>query len=88
MSSDLEKRVRMLEDAIIRLSMDNMMTATIEDTTASTANTKKLIPHGMGKEPQGYVILFGDVYVKDYDETQVDVRSTQASTAFKIKLLK
>lgn len=85
---DLEKRLKEIEDRILRLTMDNISSVTIEDRTHGTANTQKLIPHSLGSEPQGYVVVTGDVYIKDMDEKQIDIRSTQASMDFKIKLLR
>lgn len=86
--NDLEKRVKQLEDHILYLSVDNIVGEEIADRTHGTANTQKLIPHNLGVEPKGFLIVYGDVYIKDWDEKQIDIRSTQTSTNFKIKLLR
>lgn len=85
---DHEMRIKALENTLLSLSLSNIEGFEIEETTHSTANTQRIIPHALGQEPKGIVILYGDVYVKDYDESQIDVRSTQSKQKFKIKLLK
>ena len=86
--SILENRIKKLEDKILNLTLDSFVGEVIEETTDPTANTKRAILHSLGKEPAGVIIVYGRVYVEDFDQSVIDVRSPIASEKFKIKVLK
>lgn len=64
------------------IGLDNLLARTIQGTTASTANTSKLFPHGLLVPPTGGLILLGNVYVFDANAKFLDIRSTGTNTRF------
>ena len=83
MEKDIESRLQSLERLASRLSPREVR---VTGTTSSTANTASPITHSLGKRPDRYALVYGDVYVFDLNEKYVDIRSTQTSQRYEIIL--
>lgn len=72
--------------ALANISSDNFRAIELTGTTNSSANTKSMFKHDLGKTPAFWFPLEGRVYVPRYgfSESEMDLRSTVASEPFRI----
>lgn len=81
---DLNEVATKLSRILTNLNLDNLNHRFITGTTDPVANTQRLFKHGMTPRPSIAWTVEGNAYVKQISNTDVDVRSNQASQNFKL----
>jgi plasmid maintenance system antidote protein VapI len=71
---------------LANVSSDNFRAVELTGTTNATADTASRFKHNLGKIPAFWFPLEGRVYVprNGFSDTELDLRSTESSEAFRI----
>lgn len=78
--ADLEVRVKSLETKnLLSLNQEE-----IEGSTNATAELETIYIHGLGRKPESYSVVLGNIYVQDMTPHTIDIRSVNATETFKI----
>ncbi|UOF82112.1 hypothetical protein [Caudoviricetes sp.] len=84
---DLESKLESFALKIQQLERANRNTDNEEilsGTSHPTANSDLKMVHRLGRIPTKVIVVKGCVYIKDFDDKYIDVRSTLTSQDFKI----
>lgn len=83
---ELKTLFRLLASVLANISSDNFRAVELSGTTNATADTRSAFKHDLGKIPAFWFPLEGRVYVprNGFSDTELDLRSGEASEAFRI----
>lgn len=86
---EVKRLVFALQSVLSNVSSDNMRSQALEGTTNGTPDSSQEFKHNLGKAPAFWIPLEGDIYIPRYglDREFIDVRSRNASEAFRILLV-
>ena len=80
----MRKNMVNIKEMLYNLDADNLNGRILSGTTNSTANTQTLFNHNLQTTPMIVIPIRGNVYIYDFNETTIDIRSTQTSVNFDV----
>jgi hypothetical protein len=83
---ELKNLFRLLASVLANISSDNFRSVELTGTTHGTPDTSSKFKHDLGKIPAFWFPLEGRVYVprNGFSDTELDLRSSEASESFRI----
>jgi len=76
-----------LNKILSNLNLDNIKYRRLEGITDITPHTEQIVKHGLDPRPWLVIPLKGNVYIHNYSNDDVDVRSAQSEVPYELLAL-